>query len=294
MKHHKTYAKDYLGWWTYYVFHFLVNMIPMRVSYFFAGIIGDILLIFDKKHRDMIRFNIMNGPGLSGKELDRAVRNIFKGFFVNIVDFLCFEKFNEKWFKNKTSFENIDTLSNAYKEGKGIILLSSHLGNVEVGALMLHMKGFVTNGIYLSHKNKRVEEYFLSQREKKGLKIIHTGGALKRACEALSRGELVAFVADHAYNGKGVEVDFFGSKAVIPSGAAIAAKKTGAPIIPAVAVRVEGNGFRVVCGDRIDLRVTGDNEQDIKGTMQATTLALEKLIKRYPGQWVLYRHFVNK
>jgi Kdo2-lipid IVA lauroyltransferase/acyltransferase len=285
----RIYAQDYVGWRFYAGVQFIVCTLPAWLLYFVADVMGALLFKFEKKSRGIVEDNLRLGPKVEEKKLHYYARKVFQNFCKNTMDLLRFEKFNARWFSKYVSTVNISNLQNAFNRGKGVIVISAHLGHVEIGAYLAHLSGIPMNSISLSHSNPKVEELFVNQRIKKGLKVILTGGAMEGILDALQRREAVGIVMDHSYSKRGADVNFFGKKAIIPKGVAIAAIKTGAPIVPAVAVRQGRFGFKAIFGEEIKYELSGDKDRDIDNILQQCVGALEPFIREYPDQWVLFR-----
>jgi len=289
-KRHRVYAKDYIGWWVYAVLQGIFCILPAGTAYFIATAFGDVLFMFSRKNRAVIKKNLRGAFNFKEDLVKKYSREIFRNFSRNMLDFLRFRKFDEKWFSKKGEIVGIENLKKAFSRGRGVIAVSAHMGSWEIGALMVALKGFPINGIWASHSNPRVEEFFVNSRVEKGIKVILTGGAFKKGLQALMANELVFFVVDHSYRKSGLEVDFFGHKTDIPKGAAMAAIKSNATIIPVVALRGKGLlEHKLVCGEIIEYSLSGDNEKDMREIMQKCIIAIEGYISKYPDQWVLFR-----
>ncbi|MCQ9207548.1 MAG: hypothetical protein NG740_06695, partial [Omnitrophica bacterium] len=152
-KPNRIYAKDYISWWGYAIVQFSCCAIPSKLVYFFADRLGDIMFKFSKKTRRMIGNNLRMALGLKDGLIKKYTRIICRGFYRNIVDFLRFRKFDEKWFREEAEIIGTENLKKAFGLGRGVIAISLHMGSWETGALMTAMAGFPANGIWASHAN---------------------------------------------------------------------------------------------------------------------------------------------
>lgn len=287
----RIYARDYIGWWVYASIQFFFCALPARLAYAFASLLGDSMFIFSKRNRRIIEHNLRAALSLKESLVRKYTRRICRDFYRNLVDFLRFSKFDKKWLRERSEIIGIENVKEAFSRGKGVIAISLHMGSWEIGALMIAMAGFPTNGIWASHINPKVDEFFIRPRVKKGIKVITTGGAIKEALKALEANELVFFVMDHSYNKKGVEVDFFNQKTIIPKGPALAALKSKAAILPIVAIRGEHSEHKLVCGEIVEYALSGDEKRDIYEITQKCIKVVEGFIRKYPDQWVLFRKY---
>jgi KDO2-lipid IV(A) lauroyltransferase len=83
----------------------------------------------------------------------------------------------------------------------------------------------------------------------------------------------------------GVFVDFFGTPACTTTAAALAARRTGAALVPVVCPRRAPGWFTVRIGKEIPVAVTGDHRRDILATTAEATAVLETFIREHPEQW---------
>lgn len=287
-KQRSTFARDYIGYEFYVLLKLIVCALPLSWLYWFACRVGGLMYIFSRRNRNGIERNLGIGLKMTDVEIKHCTRAIFTNFCKNTIDFLRFPCFDNHWLDQQCQIIGRENLDAALAKGKGVIIVSAHLGNPEIAALLVTHAGFTISGIWASHKNHRVEQFFLKPRLARGIKVILTGGAMEQALRALRKNEIVAFVIDYAFGGKGRKVDFFGHSSMIPRGAAVAAIHSGAAIIPAVAVRLEPYGYKMLLGKEVAYSISGDEQKDITDIMQKSLAAIEPFICDYPEQWVLF------
>jgi phosphatidylinositol dimannoside acyltransferase len=103
----------------------------------------------------------------------------------------------------------------------------------------------------------------------------------------LRRNELVFLVADRDVGGTGLEIDFFGRPAQMPTGPALLSLRTGAPIVPTYVSRRRDGRLNGVIGPSLDLHRTGNRRADLIEITRLVTARLEYHIGSYPEQWTV-------
>ncbi|MBV9880330.1 MAG: lysophospholipid acyltransferase family protein [Gemmatirosa sp.] len=185
-------------------------------------------------------------------------------------------------------FERVDgwdVLEAARAEGKGVIVVTGHLGNWEVGGSYVAARGVPIDGIARGMANPLFDRYLTATRERLGMRIVHDADAVRRTPRALREGRVVAFLADQGALGlASTYVPFFGRPAKTPRGPAVFALRLGAPVVFAVAVR-QPNGRFHLSFERVDVSDTGDREHDVDETVVRYTAALERWVRRCPEQY---------
>ncbi len=269
---------------------FLARVVPLRFSYVVAELIARIYFLMAFRDRRVLRENmeVVIGPETSRRELNRNVLGIFKNFAKYLVDFFRFPRFTEDFISSNIDIQGRQNLDACLAQGRGAILVAPHLGNWELGAALVGGLGYEIYAIVLEHSNPRINDFFMSQRAINGVGNIPTGRSIKRCFKVLSRNKVLAIAADKDYTSTGVEVDFFGRKALLPRGAAVMALRTGAPIIFTVLTREKGDKFRLVFERPLEYDITGDSEQDVKTIIEGYASLFEEYIRKYPDQWYAF------
>jgi len=185
-------------------------------------------------------------------------------------------------------FERVDgwdVLEAARAEGKGVIVVTGHLGNWEIGGSYVAARGVPIDGIARGMANPLFDRYLTETRERLGMRIVHDSEAVRRTPRALRQGHAVAFLSDQGALGlASTYVPFFGRLAKTPRGPAVFALRLGAPMLFAVAVRLP-NGRFSLSFERVPVVDTGDRERDVDATVTRYTQALEASVRRVPEQY---------
>ena len=207
------------------------------------------------------------------------------------------EMVDEQFIRNNVRTEGMGHLDKVLTEGKGGIVVTAHIGNWELGAVLLSVLGYPLMVIALPHKERPVNDLFNDQREAKGVTVVPTNGALRHCIEQLRGNKLVALVADRDFGANGVIMDFLGRKMTVPKGPAVFSWKTGAPIIPVFLIRNGDGTFTFSCCDPIyppDRNTSVGEDKIIKGIMHRYMSVIEEKVLAYPSQWLLFREFCVK
>ena len=118
--------------------------------------------------------------------------------------------------------ENVDLTLEHMMNGRGVIYALPHMGDFEQAGRWVNLVGagsFTTVAERL--KPESVFERFLAFRQGLGMEVLPTTGGphpFGVMAQRLRAGKLVCIVADRDLSDTGVEVDFFGEKALFPAG----------------------------------------------------------------------------
>jgi KDO2-lipid IV(A) lauroyltransferase len=177
----------------------------------------------------------------------------------------------------------------AIADRKGLIMVTAHFGRFE---MMSHFVGALNVG--LTMPVERIEPPALfdlvsALRTQPGFTLVAADLGLRPSLRALQRGDLVTLFADWDSTGHGVEVPFFGRPARLPGGPGLLAVRTGAPLFVAFAVDDRRAGVvRAMISPPLPVRRSGDLDADVRQATEQMASALERGIRRYPDQWVMF------
>ena len=277
---------------------FLAVSFPIPLKYWIGLRVSDMYFLFHKKNRKAVLSNFGKIP--LQKEKHEVAREMFHNFSKSLADFLFISQLNKynwtKWVKtvNEQHFDD------AYRKKKGIIALTAHIGNWELGGVILSLMGYPVSAIVLPQRNRAVNNIFFKQRLAKGLNSIFLGQNLREGVRRLKRGEVLAIVGDRnigfsrnikdktANKTTGVEVDFFGRKAYFPKGPAILAYWTQALILPGFTVRGKDSKYTLHFERPIQIERCEDKEEFIRINTQKIAAVIEKYVRLYPEQWCVF------
>ena len=277
----------------YQVGLFITRSIPLNVAFKVARFISDLQYYFSPRDRKAVTNNlkvIVN----SSQDVKELTKEVFRNFGRYLVEFFCLPQIlDQDYIKENIKFEHLEKIDEVLKRGKGGIIVTAHIGNWELGAIVIGMTGHPLVAVALPHKERPVNDLFNRQRQL-GVTVVPTNMAIRRCLETLRENKLIALVVDRDFGFHGEKIDFLGKKALIPKGAAVLSYKTGAAIIPMFLIREPNGKFTLSVGEPIypPMIVEGEVKEDLLiGFMRKYMMVMEEKIRQYPSQWLVFRKF---
>ena len=176
-------------------------------------------------------------------------------------------------------------LAQAHGRGRGVIVVTGHIGNWELAGAYIAARGLRIEGVDRRMTNPLFDRYLTATRERAGLGVIADYNAVRRIPRALADGHVVALVADQGLKGMASTfVPFFGRLAKTPRGPGVFALRLGVPIVVGAAVRMPGGKYRALV-EPVDVVETGDRERDVDAVVARYTAVLEGWVRQYPEQY---------
>ena len=272
--------------------YFLAMVFPKKALYAAACFLADIYWVFVPKDRSGVESNLraILGPGISDKDLKRTASRVCRNFAKYLVDFFSASKIDGDYVKKFVMIKGRHNLDAALAKGRGVIVLSAHLGNWELGGSILPQIGYPLSAVVLTHKNKKMNEFFTRQRLAGKMRPIEVGLSLKACYKVLRGNGLLALLGDLDFTGNGIPLDFFGNKRFIPKGPAVLSYRIGSAVVPVFLVREEGDTFRLILEKPIYPDCNMDEETAVVDLTKKYISLIEFYIRRYPDQWCIFRN----
>ncbi len=277
----------------YRIGYFLANVLPLKLAYSLSKRVSDIQWLVSKKDREAVALNLSIITKKDSEECSKLTRKVFRNFGLYLVDFFRMASLTKDDIKKRVRVEGIENIDGVLKRDKGGIILTCHIGNWEMGGVVMAMLGYDMSAVALNHKHKNINDFFIKQREAKGLKVIPISHIMKRCVSALRRKGLLALAGDRDFTNNGMVMDFFGMPTSIPRGPAMFSLKTDSPIIPGFLIRRDTFNYSLIFDRPIEIKeIPGkSNEEIIKEANEKFVKIMEKCISAYPEQWLIFRKF---
>jgi KDO2-lipid IV(A) lauroyltransferase len=269
---------------------FIAQILPLQAIYRLAGFFSDLHLFFSPRDRDALENNLRIIQN-SSLNVENSARDVSRNFGKYLADFFRFPLIDQEYVKKNIKLENLNYIDESLKKGKGLIIVSGHLGSWELGGVALSLLGYSVAGVVLKHKQKLVNDFFKQQRENKGLHAIELSDAPRKCMEYLKQNKIIILLVDRDFTQNGLVVEFLNKKTLLPKGAAVFSLKTGAPIIPGFIVRNNDNTFTLHFDSPIEPAISNDINFDIESLMKRYLFVIEGYIKKFPTQWLIFKEF---
>lgn len=181
-----------------------------------------------------------------------------------------------------TELEGIEHLEAAYARGKGVMMITGHLGNWERVSAYLSLKGHKIMVVARDADQEDVNEMVNSLREGPGTQVVARGAAARPIMERLRANEVVGILPDQ--NAKEIFLPFFGHPCGCVLGPGVLSERTGCTVLPVACLRVGPGRYRI----RIEPPLVAQEgaTQKGEGMMRAINAWLEKVITEAPDQWL--------
>ncbi|MCB9784629.1 MAG: lysophospholipid acyltransferase family protein [Candidatus Omnitrophica bacterium] len=229
--------------------------------------------------------NLAYGDSLSPEEKQKIAKSSFINLATMALEF-CWMPVCPYKTKEIIHIENPETILDAYKQEKGLIVLVPHMGNWEIESRWFSANGIVANIVSRSQKQPWVNRLVREIRAVNNVHEIDKRNALKAILSALRRKEAVVMLIDQHSRKEAVITEFFGKPAMTTASSALLAQRTGCVVMVGACFRCKDGRFGGAFSDPIPTQDTGDREKDLQENTQRYVMEIEKFVRKHPGDWM--------
>lgn len=193
--------------------------------------------------------------------------------------------------------EAIELWNEVARPGRGLLLVTAHLGCYEVGSMLpaqrerrrVHLvrepeadakaQAFFEN-LLAGFTQSRYTMHFQNDDALQGMELL----------DGLRRGDIVALQGDRPRTGsRSIDATLFGKPFPLPAGPAALARTADVPLLPVFIFREGRRRYRAVFRPPIHPSRSDDRGADLRATMRQVAAEIEWAIRRAPHQWFCFK-----
>jgi len=280
-------TRDVIQYRAFRTMQWLVERLPRRLAYAFAVLVARFAYVFAPRARTTLERNLLIAiPDLTPRALRRLTWRNFRNHSKAYADLMRLPVARVEDLRSLLRVSGIENLEAARARGRGVLVISAHMGSWEVAAAIWSATVAPVSLFAEELEPRELYEWYRCTRARLGISVLplnRTG--LRQVLQALDNEEMVVTAIDRDILGTGVTVDFFGRPARIPDGPAAIALRKGTPLLPVAVYRLPDDTFQAVGYPPIFAESTGDRAADIRRVTGELVRRLEELIREHPEQW---------
>jgi KDO2-lipid IV(A) lauroyltransferase len=262
----------------------LLAHLPARLGLWIGRRLGDFAWAALPRRRVVVLDNLALafGDERTRDELVGIGRRCFQHLGMSLVESCTFLFRSPAILLRRVEVRGAEHVEAAAAQGRGILLLTAHLGNWELLAASHALEKWPLSVMIRPLDSALLDPLIERFRLRSGVELIAKRHGLRDALDALRRGRMVGILLDqNASRREGVFVPFFGIPASTSRGMAVIALRSGAPVLPVFIRRLPG-GRHVV---QLEPPVPAPSDGDAVAYTAAFNRAIEAAIRQAPEQW---------
>ncbi len=267
----------------------VMERLPRRLAYALAIVVARIAYRFARQARRRLEFNLRRAlPEAGSAEIaDVAWRN-FRNHSKAYADLMRLPRARVEQLRPLLHLEGVEHLEEARAHGKGVLVISAHMGSWEIAAAIWSSTIAPVSLFAEELEPPELFDWYRQTRQRLGISVLPLSrSGLHQVVQALSANEMIVTAVDRDLTGTGLEVEFFGRRTRIPSGPAALAIRRGAALLPVVVLRNPDDTYQAIGWPPIFAQPGADPKVEERRLTELLVRHLERIIREHPDQWHL-------
>jgi KDO2-lipid IV(A) lauroyltransferase len=265
------------------------NTFPRPTCQRLAALLGQASYAMIPELREGLRANLSAVTGATGAELDRLCRLNVSNFSKMLADYFYCSTGDPGRIKPLLGeWRGFENLQAARERGKGTILVTGHLGNWELGGMLLALESMPMTVITLEEPSTELTQLRDEYRRKLGIKTIAIGSetfAFVEVINTLRNNGIVAMLVERPQESSGTPVQFFGRETQFSSGPALLWQHTDATVLPAFVVQKNDGQYLSFIDPAVPMQQDASPREGLANNTQRLATIFETIIRKHPDQW---------
>ena len=280
----------FLAWLAMKVLVFAVSLLPLPVLFpVFRAVAAAFHALGIRRRVVRVNLHAALGKDTPAPELDRIERDCYAEYGRIVSEIIASDRLLRRR-GERFEARGLSILEEAVRGGKGLLILTGHLGNFVVLGHLLRSLGFPMTFVAKRLANEYVNREIAAVYGRHGSTVIPARGykndpqAGLRFYRSLKRGDIVVVLVDQDAGAEGYVSTFFGLPTSLPSGPSRFAYRAGAPVATGFATR-EGGRLVVEIQQPIDYSSAGSPEGAERIILDEYSRRLEEKVRKAPEQY---------
>jgi Kdo2-lipid IVA lauroyltransferase/acyltransferase len=281
--------REKLEYWLVLAVAWPLGLIPRGLARLLAGALAaGVYLALGRLRRVGEKNLAMALSELSARERSQILRRLYRYLGWQLVEFCRMPRYTPKNTRDWIRTEGLEHYLEAARRGKGVLVLTGHLGAWELSSFYHSLMGYPMGMVIRRLDNRLLDDYVNRIRRLHGNRVLHKDDFARGLLTAMREGEAVGILMDtNMTPPQGVFAPFFGRLACTAAGLARVALRTGAAVLPGFMLWEPAEQRYVLrFGPELEFLQSDDAEADVLAATAQCNQVLEGWIRRYSDQWL--------
>ena len=281
-------GRERVAYWAYRAAESVLQHLPRRLALEAAAAAATGVFEVARGKRRLTQQNLARPLGApeTHPRVRRTARRAFRNYARYLVDVMRLGALTDDEADRLVAIENLEILTEARGEGRGVVLCCVHFGGMDMIGPGLKRRGERIHVVADDTTYGRLFDHLRAVRERHAIHLIPWRN-LRGLFRALRGGENIVLFCDWGYRRGDVPVELFGEPTTFPAGPATLSARSGAPLMPVHVRRTPADRF-VARGLPV-IRATSEEPAAVYRATQALADALAAVVASDPGQWYIFR-----
>lgn len=280
--------KNFFEYALLFILRMFLLAFPFRGVQVFGRLFGSFIFQVIPIRKELVMSNLRHAfPEKSETEIQSIALKNYQNIFETFFETFWIQRMTEEHLRRIVRIPELKTIDEILKRGRGLVMLSGHISNWELMALVV---GLISNHplqiIVKKQHNPYVDQLMNRLRTKYNNIVVDMDHAPREIIKRLREHGVVAMLADQSGPEGGLFIEYFGRPTSTHVGPAVFALRTQAPVLMTYAVRRSDGTFDVSFEEVDTSDLDGTDDEKIHTITARHVKLLEKFVRRYPDQWL--------
>lgn len=197
---------------------------------------------------------------------------------------------DSEWIDERVELDaSYEIMKELHARGRGVLILTAHIGNWELLAARLHREGYP--GVVIGNQAAKdtSTDWLVSMRRAYGVTTMAQDSSAREFLRVLQRGETIGMLSDlEVRRLDGEFLQFFGTPALTMTAPAALARARKIPLLPARCI-LKGGRYVLSFEEPLELEATRDKKAANVNLLTRLNAVYERWIRETPEQWAWHQ-----
>jgi len=270
-----------------------IRVLPYSAARSLFRFLGMLAYYADPFHRAIAETQARAALALDRPE--GLVKQVFMYQSELLVDTIKYAYLSDEEIRNKVIVEGKEFLDKALKSGKGLMMITGHMGNWEVLSHVPRILGIQFCIMADKRKDEKLESIVDSIRSRSGATILPPTGKALMLIRELKKGQTIGMVVDNRGEKKdALFCPLLGLPAPTNPAPAFIALKGDAIILPVSGIKQDGI-YHIRFHEPVEASSFGQGKEAIQALSDYIQDWVSSVVKQFPHQWFwLYSRWLRR
>ena len=261
----------------------IFKIIGLKLASNFGALIAGLLGPFFRSKKRIVS-NIKKAlPDIGERNIELIIKNMWKNYGRILSEYVFIKNFRNLEYQKFLTIEGKEILNEIKNSNEPVVFVSGHFNNFELMAMEIEKTGInlaaiyrPLNNIFLNKIMERIRIKYICRKQ-----IKNGRSGTRELLDSFKNNYSIALMIDQRVS-EGIELDFFGEKALTTTIPAQLVKKFGCKIVPIYIERINSINFKM----KVNKPIVYNAESTIAGITLDLNKWLENMILTNPNQWI--------
>ncbi len=233
---------------------------------------------------------VLLGPGVTPRQVERCLERTFRNYARYLLELVRLPGTAPEMLERGFEVRGWEHLRAARARGRGVVLLTLHMGNWDAAGALLAGRGVPVTVLVDRLQPPRWDALVQRTRRELGMQTLPVDANPRAMLQVLRQNQVLGVLLDRPLSEGGCVVSWCGRPTRLPDGGVRLALLADAAVVAAAITR-EQERYVVQISPPLEPRRRGSRRERAAEVMGQALAWLEPWVRAHPDQWFMFRPF---